>query len=123
MDLHPLARRAVIRSTRPVADRIFSKRISDEEFVWASRLAMRYDPTLFERQLRALRKPTLVAWATQDPAVQPEVSLETLGCAVDAESLRIEAKTHNLQATHAVELADTLLEWIASTSDSAAVSR
>lgn len=112
IDLHPWSRAAVLAISRPVARLVgFSKYLSDDELILAARLASHYDTGRVRDQLRQLHKPLLVAWASADPAVQEAVSDAILAEAPRAEQLRIEARTHNLQSSHALELAEAIVEW------------
>jgi len=90
----------------------FCQRIRDDEGILALRLCSRYDPNVFAAQLRNLDKPTLIAWARRDPVVEPAVCEAIIACANDPEVLRFDAKTHNLQSSHATELADALVDWV-----------
>lgn len=111
-DLHPLVERAVVATTKPIARRMgFSKHVRDDELLHAARLAARHDPAAFGVQLRTLDKPLFVAWSTADPAVQTAVSEGVLAAAAQSESLRFDARSHNLQSTHATELAQAILKW------------
>ncbi len=111
-DLHPLARRAVLGLGRPLARQVgFSKRIGDAELVYAARLGAAYEPARFGELLRELGKPTLSFWATRDPAIQPAVAESIIACGPHVEGVRIDAKSHNLQATHAIEVAEALVGW------------
>ncbi|MCB9594657.1 MAG: alpha/beta fold hydrolase [Sandaracinaceae bacterium] len=115
VDLHPLARRATAGVLLPVARLAgYSKRLSEAEQVWALRLCARQDPARFERTMRALDKPVLVAWAEDDPSVEPKVSRALIACVNDPEVVRFAKGGHNLQASQAVELADALVRWSAS---------
>jgi len=110
MDLHPLLRRLLLAITKPVARAIgFSRWLSDDELILATRLASRYEPATVGRQLADLAKPLLVAWADRDPAVGPRVARAILERSADARELRLEGRTHNLQSTHATELADAVV--------------
>ncbi len=112
MDLHPWSRAVTLAISRFVARMVgFSKRLSDDELVLAARLASRYDPPRVGEQLAALDKPLRVIWATADPAIEAAVSEAILAAAPQGTPLRIEARTHNLQSTHATELADAILEF------------
>lgn len=111
-DLHPWSRAISLAISRFVARMVgFSKRLSDDELILAARLASRYEPTLVGDQLGALDKPMLVIWATADPAIETAVSDAILAAAPNATSLCIEARTHNLQSSHASELADAIVEF------------
>jgi pimeloyl-ACP methyl ester carboxylesterase len=113
VDLHPSLRRLVLSTTIPIARRVgFSKHISEDSMILACRLVSRYMPSTTGRLLASLDKPTLVAWPRKDPAVQPKVTRGILAALRQASELRIDAKTHNLQATHACEVADGLVAWI-----------
>jgi pimeloyl-ACP methyl ester carboxylesterase len=112
MDFHPWSRAVSLAVTRPIARAMgFSKRLPDDELVLAARMASRYDPTRMGEQLRELDKPLMVVWATADPAVEVAVSDAILEAAPHAIPLQIEARTHNLQSTHATELADAIVAF------------
>ena len=72
--LHPVSRLAG-----------FSKRLNDDEMIWAGRLCGRFDPPRFERTLRAFDEPIFIAWAEDDPSVERKVSEALIACANDPE--------------------------------------
>jgi pimeloyl-ACP methyl ester carboxylesterase len=81
VDLHPVARRAVVALARPIARAVgFSKHVRDDELVF-------------------------------DPSVQPRVSKALVDCADRPHSLRYPTGGHNLQSTRATELADAIVAW------------
>jgi pimeloyl-ACP methyl ester carboxylesterase len=112
VDLHPLSRRVTLAVAKPVARRIgFSKRLTDDEMIWAGRLCARFDPALLGEQLSSLDKPVLVAWSEDDPAVEREVSDGLLERARRVEERRFAKGGHNLQSSQACELADAIVAW------------
>lgn len=111
-DLHPALRYLTLRAAVPVARRAgFSKKLTDAEMVLSARLGSRYDPAEVGRWLARLDKPALVVWTPRDPAVQPAVPRGILQALVNRSELRLDAKTHNLQASHACEIADAVIAW------------
>lgn len=113
VDLHPSLRRLVLRTSMPIARRVgFSKHISEDSMILACRVVSRYVPETTGRWLASLDKPTLVVWPSKDPAVQSKVTRGILAALDRASELHIDAKTHNLQATHACDVADGLVAWI-----------
>ncbi len=112
IDLHPLLRRVILAVGKPIMHLIgFSKFLSDEELIFAARLARRFQPSVFRTQLNSLKKPIFIAWSSHDPAVKSSVSKAMIECAHSPETLCIQSKTHNLQSSHATELADAIIAW------------
>ena len=63
------------------------------------------------RNLAALRKPTLVAWALDDPLVEPAIGDALYWAAPAGPRVRFPTGGHNIQATRATELAQALSAW------------
>lgn len=61
-----------------------------------------------------LRVPTMVAWAHDDPMVEPEVSRDLSEAAPDGPRLDWPTGGHNIQKSRAVELGDALVDWLSS---------
>lgn len=112
IDLHPIVRGGILAVVKPIAWRVgFSKRLSDDELIWAARLCGRYRPDLLAEQLSGLDKPAFISWAEDDPSVELAVAEALLACARDPEQLRFATGGHNLQSTRATELADAIVAW------------
>ena len=112
-DASRLARSVLLRLARPVLVRMgFSKQLSSAEILLAARLNGHYQPARFGELVDQLDRPLLVAWSPIDPVVQAEVSRRTLDAAHRPTEVRLDAKTHNLQSTHATELADAIVLWM-----------
>jgi pimeloyl-ACP methyl ester carboxylesterase len=63
--------------------------------------------------LARVRGPVFGAWTDDDPFVEPAVVKEMLAVAAPGPRVRFADGGHNLQKTHAVEIADALVEWLA----------
>jgi len=112
VDLHPVSRKLMLVATRPIARRLgFSKYITDEEYIRAIRLCAEYQPQMLEERLLKLTKPVFIAWADDDPAIEPRVSEALVECAPNPERLHFATGGHNLQSTRATELADAIVAW------------
>jgi pimeloyl-ACP methyl ester carboxylesterase len=112
VDLHPVARRAMVAVAGLIARAMgFSKHVSDDELVLATRICAGYRPLDLEERLRHLAKPVLIAWSDDDPSVQPRVSTALIDCVDRPHSLRYPTGGHNLQSTRATELADAIVAW------------
>lgn len=115
-DLSRFTRAAVLGMFKPIARRLgFSKRITDDQLTLAARLNGFYDPKRFGEHIAQLDKPVLVAWATADPAVQANIPRGILADARHPTGLALDAKSHNLQSSHATEVADAVASWSAET--------
>lgn len=64
--------------------------------------------------LARVRGSVFGAWTEDDPFVEPAVVKEMLAAATPGPRLGFAEGGHNLQKTHAVELADALVDWLAS---------
>lgn len=112
VDLHPVSRRLTLTAARPVARALgFSKHLSDEEYIRAIRLCAEYQPQMLGEHLARLTKPVFIAWADDDPAIEPRVSEALVECAPNPERLHFATGGHNLQSTRATELADAIVAW------------
>ena len=60
----------------------------------------------------AVKVPTLVAWAEDDPLIEPEVALDVVDRVPAGPRLRWPVGGHNIQKTHAQELGPALLGLI-----------
>lgn len=63
------------------------------------------------RNIRALARPTLVAWCDDDPLIEPDIAAELAEACPHGPRLRFPTGGHNPQKTHADELAEALLRW------------
>jgi pimeloyl-ACP methyl ester carboxylesterase len=112
-DLHPVARQVLLATTKPIAHHVgFSKRLSDDELLWATRLCAGFEPDRLEKQLSGLEKPVFVAWAEDDPSIEAAISKALIGCTPKTEQLRFATGGHNLQSKQATELADAIVAWL-----------
>jgi len=112
-DANSLTRRVILGIAKPFSRRMgMSKRLSDDQLVLAARINGHYDPERFGGHIARYASPVLVVWATGDPMVQTAITEATLTDAKQPTELQIEAKTHNLQATHPVEVVEGVVSWI-----------
>lgn len=59
-----------------------------------------------------VRAPTMVAWANDDPMVEPAVSRELADAVPAGPRLSFATGGHNIQKSHALEIADALVSWL-----------
>ena len=106
-------RALTIGVTKPIARAVgFSKHLKDSEMLWGARFSADYRPEETKARLTSFRKPALVLWAKDDPAIEPEVSQEIVALLPDAEEAVFDEGGHNLQAKMAVEVAEWLRGWV-----------
>lgn len=114
----PLGRAIDLPLVGPLAQRIaaaglrrsgFPASTPPSDITQTMRIVAAFDFAPVERALAALRVPTLVAFAHDDPFIEPEIQRE-LGARVPAgPRLSWPQGGHNVQKTHAREIADGLL--------------
>jgi pimeloyl-ACP methyl ester carboxylesterase len=85
---------------------------TDEELVQTLLVLARFRFGAHRRNLAALRKPTFVAWAADDPIVEDAIGERLYWLAPAGPRIRFPTGGHQLQATRATELADALGAWI-----------
>ena len=88
------------------------RNVSDDEILQACFVLARVRFGTNRANLAALRKPTLVAWASDDKLVDEPVSEKLYWAAPIGPRIRFPTGGHNIQATRASELAEALLAWI-----------
>lgn len=76
-------------------------------------LIARFDFAEHAAALALVRAPCFGAWTEDDPFVEPEVIRDGLAQARPGPRIGFADGGHNLQKTHAVELADALAAWLA----------
>ncbi|MFV8753581.1 alpha/beta fold hydrolase [Nannocystaceae bacterium ST9] len=109
----PLLRRPMMRLTQAAMQRAgFPKRTPAHETHRSVDIVARVDFVAIRNAAAALRVPTLIAWAEDDPLVEPAIA-EELGVALPA-GPRIGFTTggHNIQKTRADELGAAMVDWI-----------
>lgn len=110
----PLVRRPLMRATQSAFHQVgFSRRTPTPEIQRTVDIVARLDFGPIRNAIRALRVPTFVAWASDDPLIEPAISEELAAALPEGPRLRFEAGGHNIQKTHADELALALREWTA----------
>lgn len=92
----------------------FPSYLTDDERAFALLDAAAFDFAEHRANLAGMRAPTLVAWATDDPVI-PASTFESLGAMVPA-GPRLEFRDggHNVQKTHAVEIAQAIGDLVES---------
>lgn len=85
---------------------------TDQELVQTLQVLARFRFGAHRRNLAALRKPTFVAWAADDPIVEDAIGERLYWLAPAGPRVRFPTGGHQLQATRATELADALAAWI-----------
>lgn len=94
---------------RPVAKRGFAQAgfpsyYDDDTLRHTLRCAGGLDFDVVAAAHRALRVPTLVAWAEDDPLIEPAIPLELIDVVPEGPRLRFESGGHNVQKDHAEEI-------------------
>ena len=92
----------------------FSAALPAEEFVQTIHDAARVDFERHARNVRALFErdmPMFVAWAEDDHLISTTHSLELARAAAPGVRMRFERGGHNIQKTHAVELAEAIMRF------------
>lgn len=90
----------------------FPRYLTDDERAFALLDAAALDFGQHRANLAALRSPTMVAWATDDPVI-PTQTFRALADAVPAgPRLEFPDGAHNVQKTHAVEIADAITAFV-----------
>ena len=101
----PLVHRATSAGLRRIG---FPPSTPPSEVAQTMRILAAFDFAPVERALASLRVPTLTAFCDDDPFIEPEIQ-EELGARVPAgPRLRWPEGGHNVQKTHAAQLADAL---------------
>ncbi|MCB9677233.1 MAG: alpha/beta fold hydrolase [Alphaproteobacteria bacterium] len=108
----PPVARAMLPYLRRNFERTGFRNVSDDEILQACFVLARVRFGTNRANLAALRKPTLVAWASDDKLVDEPVSEKLYWAAPIGPRIRFPTGGHNIQATRASELAEALLAWI-----------
>jgi pimeloyl-ACP methyl ester carboxylesterase len=90
----------------------FPRSLSDSDRAAAIHGSARLRFERHRENLEALALPTLVAWAEDDPLIEPPVSEALAEISPGGPRLRFPDGGHNIQKTRAVEIAGALLDWI-----------
>lgn len=89
----------------------FPSYLTDDERAFALLDAAAFDFAAHRANLAAMRTPTMVAWATDDPVI-PTKTFQALADAVPSgPRLEFSNGGHNVQKTHAVEVAAAIVEF------------
>lgn len=90
----------------------FPSYLTDDERAFALLDAVEVDFAAHRANLVAMRTPTMVVWATDDPVI-PTATFHALAAAVpDGPRLEFGDGGHNVQKTHAVEIAQAMREFV-----------
>lgn len=112
----PLRLSAVRSVTAPAIRRLyamqgFPRYLTDDERAFALLDAAAFDFGAHRANLSGMRCPTMVAWATDDPVI-PRATFQALADMVPAgPRLEFTDGGHNPQKTHAVEIAQGIVEF------------
>ncbi len=107
----PIARAALPRLRRFFEASGF-RNVADDEILQTCFILGRVRFATHRRNLAALRKPTLVAWALDDQLVEPAIGDALYWAAPAGPRVRFPTGGHNIQATRATELAQALTTWV-----------
>lgn len=110
----PLLKRPLMRATQAFMQRAgFPRRTPTLEIQRTVDIIARVDFVPIRNAAAALRVPTFIAWADDDPLVEPAISEELAAALPAGPRVRFETGGHNIQKTRADELGAAMLEWIA----------
>jgi pimeloyl-ACP methyl ester carboxylesterase len=109
----PVLHRPLMRATQAVMQRAgFPRRTPTSEIQRTVDVVARLDFLPIRNAAAALRVPTLIAWADDDPLIEPAIAEELAVALPDGPRLRWETGGHNIQKTRADELGPAMLDWI-----------
>lgn len=100
----PSMRRGFVRAGFPSST-------SDEAMLHSSRIFSRLSFAEIRREAKHVRAQTLIAWAEDDPLVEPAIALELAAALPPGPRVAFDDGGHNIQKTRAIELADALCGW------------
>lgn len=110
----PLLHPPLMRATQAAMQRAgFPRRTPTSEIQRTVDVVARLDFVALRNAAAALRVPTLIAWADDDPLVEPAIVEELAAVLPAGPRLRFATGGHNIQKTRADELGAALLEWMA----------
>jgi pimeloyl-ACP methyl ester carboxylesterase len=110
----PGLQRPLMRATQAFMQRAgFPRRTPTLEIQRSVDIVARIDFVPLRNAAAALRVPTLIAWADDDPLVEPAIAEELAAVLPAGPRLRFASGGHNIQKTRADELGAAMLEWIA----------
>jgi pimeloyl-ACP methyl ester carboxylesterase len=87
----------------------FAPVFSDEALLYVTRAVGALDWEGHRAAIRALAVPTLVAWADDDPFIEPAIEVELEAAVPDGPRIHHRQGGHAVQKTLAVEIADGLI--------------
>ncbi len=112
----PVLRAAMMPLYRAAMRRVgFRGHYTDEELIHMNRCISRFSFARHASRVHALAVPTLVAWADDDPLLEPAVSLELANIAPAGPRLNWATGGHNIQKSRATEIAEVLVPWLTDT--------
>lgn len=115
LTLRPVQRIVLPGMRRGFTKAGFSASTPDGELVQCTRVFARLS---FEDNRRAafgVRAPSLIAWADDDPLVEPAIGLSLAQVLPDGPRITFAEGGHNIQKTRAVELAEALVSHVGDT--------
>ena len=89
----------------------FSPRVRPDEALFALRCVAALDFAEQRQAARAVRAPTLMAWADDDPLVEPAIGEALSEALPPGPRLAFDEGRHNIQKAQAPALAAALVEW------------
>jgi len=115
----PVVQRLVLPTMREGFRRAgFPRSTPDGEMIQSTRIFHRLEFSAVRDAARSVRAPTLIAWAEDDPLVEPAIALELAQALPSGPRLPFADGGHNIQKTRAVELADAVAGFLDSPSGS-----
>jgi len=109
----PPVRRWILPSMREGFRRAgFPSSLGDGDMIQSARVFASLDFSDIREAAFAVRAPTFIAWAEDDPLVESAVGLSLSQVLPTGPRLAFATGGHNIQKTRAVELADALVAWL-----------
>ena len=110
----PLLHAPLMRATQAAMQRIgFPRRTPTWEIQRTVDVVAHLDFVPLRNAAAALRVPTFMAWAEDDPLIEAAISEELAAALPSGPRLRFATGGHNIQKTHAAQLSAALLDWLA----------
>ncbi len=113
----PLRLAAVRTVLAPAIRRLYAMQgfpsyLTDDERAFALLDAAAFDFSEHRANLLGMRAPTMLAWAHDDPVISPETFRALADCVPAGPRLDFADGGHNVQKTHAAEIAEAITEFV-----------
>lgn len=107
----PGVAKLALPTLRTLYTRLGFTRATDAEIIQTGLIVSRFRFRAHRDNLRAVRKPTLVAWTGDDKLVEDAIGDRLYWAAPAGPRIRFETGGHNAQATRASEIAEAVSSW------------